>query len=43
MTSHGTPGASNGGEAAIWGVDYILQAASLGVKEINFHQGVGYA
>lgn len=40
--SHGAPGLSNTAEAAIWAVDYMLQAASLGVSRVHFHNGLGY-
>jgi hypothetical protein len=42
MSSHGAPGLSNTAEAAIWAVDYMLQAASLGVSRVHFHNGLGY-
>lgn len=34
---------SDSAEAAIWLADYALQAATLNVKELNFHGGVGFA
>jgi len=40
--SHGAPGISNTAEAAIWAVDYMLQAATLGVSRVHFHNGLGY-
>lgn len=40
--SHGAPGVSNTAESAIWGVDYLLQAASMGMSRIHFHHGIGY-
>lgn len=40
---HGVYGVSNGGESAIWLIDYALQAASLGVDRLYFHHGVGFA
>lgn len=42
MISHGAPGLSNTAEAAIWAVDYMLQAATLGVSRVHFHNGLGY-
>jgi hypothetical protein len=41
-TSHGAPGLSNTAEAAIWAIDYMLQAATLGVSRVHFHNGLGY-
>lgn len=40
---HGVPGVSDSAEAAIWLADYALQAATLNVKEVDFHGGVGFA
>lgn len=40
--SHGAPGISNTAEAAIWAVDYMLQAATLGASRVHFHNGLGY-
>lgn len=40
--SHGAPGVSNTAEAAIWAVDYMLQAATLGIRRVHFHNGLGY-
>lgn len=42
MFGHGMPGVSNSAAAAIWAIDYILQAATLGVDTLHFHAGVGY-
>ncbi|KAK3670469.1 hypothetical protein LTR78_009710 [Recurvomyces mirabilis] len=39
---HGQPGVSNSAAAALWLVDYSLQAASIGVDCVYFHQGIGY-
>ncbi|KAI0763458.1 glycoside hydrolase family 79 protein [Trametes elegans] len=39
---HGASGVSNTAGAALWAIDYVLQAASLGVQELYFHEGVGY-
>ncbi|CAK9781613.1 hypothetical protein CC85DRAFT_314754 [Cutaneotrichosporon oleaginosum] len=39
---HGIPGLSNGGEQTIWGVDHLLQIASLGIKRMHFHNGRGF-
>ncbi|OSD01894.1 glycoside hydrolase family 79 protein [Trametes coccinea BRFM310] len=42
IACHGAPGVSNTAGAALWAVDYTLQAAKLGIKEAYFHEGVGY-
>jgi hypothetical protein len=42
LHSHGAPGVSNTAEAAIWMVDNVLQAASVGVQAMHFHHGVGF-
>ncbi|KAI0642794.1 glycoside hydrolase family 79 protein [Trametes meyenii] len=39
---HGSPGLSNTAGAALWAIDYVLQAATLGVQEVYFHEGIGY-
>ncbi|OJT07649.1 Beta-glucuronidase [Trametes pubescens] len=42
IACHGAPGVSNTAGAALWAIDYTLQAATLGMKEAYFHEGVGY-
>ncbi|KAI0637476.1 glycoside hydrolase family 79 protein [Trametes polyzona] len=42
IACHGAPGVSNTAGAALWAIDYTLQAATLGIRELNFHEGVGY-
>ncbi|TFK83390.1 glycoside hydrolase family 79 protein [Polyporus arcularius HHB13444] len=42
IACHGAPGVSNTAGAALWTIDYTLQAATLGVKEVFFHEGIGY-
>lgn len=42
MFGHGMPGVSNSAAAALWVIDYALQAATLGVDTLHFHAGVGY-
>ncbi|KAJ8495443.1 hypothetical protein ONZ51_g1729 [Trametes cubensis] len=42
IACHGAPGVSNTAGAALWAIDYTLQAATLGIKETYFHEGVGY-
>ena len=38
----GFPGVSDSFGSALWAVDYTLHAATLGIKEAYFHEGVGY-
>lgn len=42
FSGHGSPGVSNAAAQALWMIDYSLQAASIGVTGLYFHQGVGY-
>ncbi|PSS35531.1 hypothetical protein PHLCEN_2v1525, partial [Hermanssonia centrifuga] len=42
IACHGAPGVSNTAGAALWVIDYTLQAASLGITELYFHEGVGF-
>ncbi|TBU48752.1 hypothetical protein BD309DRAFT_948782 [Dichomitus squalens] len=42
IACHGAPGVSDSAGAALWVVDYTLHAATLGIKEAYFHEGVGY-
>lgn len=42
MYGHGMPGVSNSAAAALWVIDYALQAARLGIDTLHFHSGVGY-
>lgn len=42
ISCHGAPGVSNAAGAAIWLVDYALQASQLGITRLHFHQGIGY-
>ncbi|KAI1796214.1 glycoside hydrolase family 79 protein [Ganoderma leucocontextum] len=42
IACHGAPGVSNTAGAALWTIDYTLQAATLGIKELFFHEGIGY-
>jgi hypothetical protein len=39
---HGAPGVSNTAGAALWALDYVLYAASIGVSRVHFHQGIGF-
>lgn len=41
--SHGVPGISDSAEAAIWFLDFALDAAANGVARLFLHEGVGYA
>ncbi|KAJ2977670.1 hypothetical protein NQ176_g4237 [Zarea fungicola] len=42
MFGHGMPGVSNSAAASLWAIDYVLQAATLGVDTVYLHSGVGY-
>lgn len=42
VACHGEPGLSNTAGAALWTIDYALQAATLGIKELFFHEGIGF-
>ncbi|KAI0787956.1 hypothetical protein C8Q74DRAFT_1315715 [Fomes fomentarius] len=42
IACHGAPGVSNTAGIALWVIDYTLQAATLGIQEAFFHEGVGY-
>ncbi|OBZ65454.1 Beta-glucuronidase [Grifola frondosa] len=42
IACHGAPGVSNTAGAALWAIDYTLQAATLGMQEAFFHEGIGY-
>jgi hypothetical protein len=39
---HGAPGVSNTAGAALWALDYVLFAASIGVTRVHFHHGIGF-
>lgn len=43
FANHGAPNISNAGEAAVWIVDFALQAATLNIERAYFHNGIGYA
>jgi hypothetical protein len=40
--NHGDPDVSDAGGAALWLTDYALFGATLGIKRMYFHEGVGY-
>jgi len=42
IACHGAPGVSNTAGAALWTIDYALQAATQGITETFFHEGIGY-
>ena len=42
IACHGAPGVTNMAGAALWAIDYTLQATTLGIAEFYFHEGVGY-
>lgn len=35
-------GVSNTAAAALWAIDYVLQATVHGVQKLYFHNGIGY-
>jgi hypothetical protein len=35
-------GVSNTAGAAIWALDYALQAATHGIHRVYFHEGIGF-
>ncbi|KAH7108203.1 hypothetical protein BKA62DRAFT_781574 [Auriculariales sp. MPI-PUGE-AT-0066] len=39
---HGAPGVSNAAAAAIWLIDYTLQAAVQKIEEVFYHHGIGF-
>lgn len=36
-------GVSNAAGAAIWALDYALQAATHGIRRVYFHEGIGFS
>jgi len=42
IACHGAPGVSNTAGAALWVIDYTLQAAVQGMTETFFHEGIGF-
>ncbi|KAH9941692.1 glycoside hydrolase family 79 protein [Epithele typhae] len=42
IACHGAPGVSNTAGAALWAIDYTLQAATLSIAEVFYHEGIGY-
>ncbi|GJJ10670.1 hypothetical protein Clacol_004897 [Clathrus columnatus] len=42
IACHGAPGVSNTAGAALWVIDYTLQAAVQGMVETFFHEGIGF-
>jgi len=42
IACYGAPGVSNTAGSALWLIDYMLQAATLGIIEVFFRQGNGY-
>ncbi|KAH9949137.1 glycoside hydrolase family 79 protein [Amylocystis lapponica] len=42
IACHGAPGVSNTAGAALWAIDYTLFASTLAIRELYFHEGVGY-
>jgi hypothetical protein len=42
LYNEGAPGLSNSFGAALWGIDYNLYSASVGVRRVHMHQGTDY-
>lgn len=42
IACHGAPGVSNTAGAALWVVDYTLFAATIGIGELYYHEGIGF-
>lgn len=42
LYNEGAPGLSNSFGAALWGVDFNLYCASVGIRRVHMHQGLNY-
>ena len=42
LYNEGAPGLSNAFGAALWGVDFNLYCASVGIRRVHMHQGTNY-
>ncbi|KAI1328993.1 glycoside hydrolase family 79 protein [Xylariaceae sp. FL0255] len=42
LYNEGAPGLSNSFGAALWGIDFALYSASVGIGRVHFHQGTNY-
>lgn len=42
LYNEGAPGLSNSFGAALWGIDYLLTGAALGIRRFHMHQGTNY-
>lgn len=42
LYNQGKPGLSNSFGAALWGVDFNLYSASVGVRRVHMHMGTDY-
>src|SRR3982075_1414196 len=42
LYNEGAPGLSNAFGAALWGVDFNLWCASVGIRRVHMHQGTDY-
>lgn len=42
IACHGAPGVSNTAGAALWVIDYTLFASTIRIRELYFHEGIGY-
>ncbi|CCM03869.1 uncharacterized protein FIBRA_06020 [Fibroporia radiculosa] len=42
VACHGAPGVSNTAGAALWVIDHTLFSSTIAIRELYFHEGVGY-
>lgn len=42
LYNEGAPGLSNSFGAALWGIDFNLYCASMGIRRVHMHQGTDY-
>lgn len=42
LYNEGKPGLSNTFGAALWGIDFNLYCASVGIKRVHMHMGTDY-
>lgn len=42
LYNEGKPGLSNSFGAALWGIDFNLYCASVGIKRVHMHMGTNY-
>jgi hypothetical protein len=42
LYNQGKPGLSNSFGAALWGIDFNLYCASVGIRRVHMHMGTNY-